>query len=179
MSTSHEFTNPRFFVAGAVGEPGQRVFYLQAAQDEALVSLKMEKQQVQALSQFLGSVLDDLPAPAGAVAPADLVQPVEPLWVVGQIAVGIDEAESRVVLVLEELIVGDEDDDDDDDELSEIGPDFFDEINMGARLRIHITAAQARAFIAQSEALMSKGRPPCRLCGQPEGRDGHVCPRLN
>lgn len=175
MSASFEFTNPGHFVAGAVGEPGQRVFYLQASQDGDLVSLKMEKQQVLALSQFLGSVLDDLPAPTGQLPAAELMQPIEPMWVVGQIAVGIDEAESRVVLVLEEMVLEDED----EEELSELDADFFEDISTGARLRIHITSAQARAFIAQAELLMSKGRPPCRLCGQPEGRDGHLCPRLN
>jgi uncharacterized repeat protein (TIGR03847 family) len=174
MSSSHEFTNPYHFVAGAIGEPGQRVFYVQAAQEQTLVSVKMEKQQVQALAQFLGSVLDDLPASSGEAMAGELIGPVEPLWVVGQIAVGIDEAESRVVLVLEELVI-----EDDDDELADIEPDFLEDVSTGARLRVHITAAQARAFITQSEALMTQGRPPCRLCGQPEGRDGHVCPRLN
>ena len=95
--------------------------------------------------------------------------------VVGQIAVGIDEAESRIVLVLEELVLEDEDDDD----LDEITEDFFEDITLGARLRLHITSAQAQAFIKQSETLMSAGRPPCRLCGQPDGRGGHICPRLN
>lgn len=175
MSESFEFTDPRHFVAGAVGEPGQRVFYLQAIQDAQIVSLKMEKQQVQALAQFLGSVLDDLPAPSGPLPAGELVQPIEPLWVVGQIAVGIDEAESRIVLVLEELVLEDEDDDD----LDEITEDFFEDITLGARLRVHITSAQAQAFIKQSETLMSSGRPPCRLCGLPDGRDGHICPRLN
>jgi len=77
------------------------------------------------------------------------------------------------VLVVEEIEI----DDDLDDENASID-ELFGESDT-ASLRIHLSAAQAAAFIASSEALMSAGRPPCRLCGQPEGPSGHACPRLN
>ncbi len=168
---TREFRSPDHFATGAIGPPGQRVFYLQAGDHGDLVAVKMEKQQVQALAQFLQTVLDDLPDPIGALPSADLIEPVQPDFVIGQIAVGVDEADGQIVLVLEELT----------DE-SEDGPVEVDPLgleSMGATARLHISSAQARAFVDQAESLMNKGRPPCPLCGQPEDPAGHACPRLN
>ena len=39
--------------AHAVGQPGQRVFYLQARRDRQLVSLIAEKEQIRALAQAM------------------------------------------------------------------------------------------------------------------------------
>ncbi len=172
MSESFEFREVTHFTAGAVGEPGARVFYLQAGDVNSYVSVKLEKQQVAALATFLQSVLADLPAPpAEAALPRELIEPALPEWVVGQIAVGVDENDGEVVLVVEEMVIDENDDD-------EVAIPFSDEPE-GASLRVHLTIAQAAAFIATSEALMTKGRPPCRLCGQPLDPDGHACPRLN
>jgi len=171
---SFEFSEPNHFAAGAVGAPGQRVFYLQAGDATGHVSLKLEKQQVVALAQFLRGVLDDLPDPAGSAPLSGLIEPVEPVWVVGQIAVGVDEADAEIVVMVEELVPFDESDEDDDGE-----PDFLEDISNGQTMRVQINSAQASAFVAQADALVSKSRPPCRLCGQPEDPSGHPCPRLN
>ena len=174
MSESFEFREVTHFTAGAIGEPGARVFYLQAGDANSYVSVKLEKQQVSALATFLQTVIEDLPSPGPQSSePVPLIEPALPEWVVGQIAVGVDESESEVVLVVEEIAI----EDDLDDENASID-ELFGEPDT-ASLRIHLSAAQAAAFIASSEALMSAGRPPCRLCGQPEGADGHACPRLN
>ncbi len=169
MSESFEFREVLHFTSGAVGEPGARVFYIQASDGERLVSVKLEKQQVGAIATYLRTILEDLPAPSGPQLPLPLREPVETDWIVGQIAVGVSEAESEVVLVIEELV--DEPDDDDDD--------LFADISSGASLRLHLTVDQAAQFITTSDDLMDKGRPPCRLCGQPETPGGHICPRLN
>ncbi len=174
MSESFEFREVTHFTAGAVGEPGARTFYLQAGDANRYVSVKIEKQQVSALATFLQTVVADLPSPEPqATDPVPLIEPALPEWVVGQIAVGVDESESEVVLVVEEIAI--------DEEFDEEGNPIeepFSEPDT-ASLRIHLSAAQAAAFIATSEALMSAGRPPCRLCGQPESPGGHACPRLN
>lgn len=177
MSDSFEFREVTHFTAGALGEPGRRVFYLQVGDETGHVSVRLEKQQVRALAQFLKRVLEDLPATTEptATAPLPLVEPAIEEWVVGQIAVGVAEAEAEVVLVVDELVVFEGDEDDEDDE----GPEFLDEEFEGARLRAHINVAQATQFIATSEELMSKGRAPCRLCGEPLDPTGHACPRLN
>ena len=173
MSESFEFREVTHFTAGAVGEPGARVFYLQAGDANRYVSVKLEKQQVSALATFLQTVIADLPAPGPqASEPVPLLEPALPEWVVGQIAVGVDEADNEVVLVVEEISIEDEDDEGNPIE------EMFGEPDV-AKLRVHLSVAQAAAFIATSEALMNAGRPPCRLCGQPESPGGHACPRLN
>lgn len=177
MNQSFEFREVTHFTAGAVGEPGQRVFYLQLGDPTAVVAVKLEKQQVKALAQFLRGVLDDLPSPSSSAEPVELQQPALPEWTVGQIAVGIDEAASQIIVVIEELVEFDDEEADVDLDLA----DGFltDEEGAGARIRAHVDVEWAASFIATSEALMSRGRPPCRLCGQPLDRDGHNCPRLN
>ncbi len=168
MSESFEFREVYHFTAGAIGEPGARTFYMQASDGERLVSVKLEKQQVQAIATYLRTILEDMPAPATGLEPLPLREPVEAEWVVGQIAVGVSEEDSEVVLVIEEV---------DDEPIDE--DDLFADVSVGASLRVHLTVDQAAQFITTSDALMEKGRPPCRLCGQPETPGGHICPRLN
>lgn len=172
QNSSYEFQDPTHFGTGAIGDPGERVFYLQAGDATGYISLKLEKQQVVALAQFLRGVLDDLPATPANSPSADLRSPVEPEWVVGQIAVGVDEADAEIVVMIEEMVPFDEEADDD-----ELG--LLEDVTTGATMRVQINSAQAAAFVAQADVLVSKGRPPCRLCGQPEDPGGHACPRLN
>lgn len=177
MNESYEFREVTHFTAGAEGEPGQRVFYLQVGDDTGHISVRLEKQQVRALAQFLRSVLDDLPSPTGiSDEPVPLRQPTEAEWVVGHIAVGVLEADAEVVLVVDELLP---DDDEDEAEDEDVELDLFDTPPDGARIRAHIDVEQAAKFIITSDELMSQGRPPCRLCGQPLDPSGHACPRLN
>ncbi len=169
MSDSFDFRTASHFTAGAVGEPGRRVFYLQAGDQHRHVSFKLEKQQALALATFLRSVLEDLPVPEGDPQTVALVNPVEPAWVVGQIAVGTAEP-GEIMILVEELVIPE--DDEDDDELG-----LFED--TGARCTAHITIAQAANFIQTVDELVSQSRPPCRICGGPLDPDGHVCPRLN
>jgi uncharacterized repeat protein (TIGR03847 family) len=171
MPETYDIREPNLLAAGAIGEPGSRVFYIQAGDEHRRLSLKLEKQQVVALAQFLRGVLEDLPSPTGELPPADLVEPIEVDWIVGQIAVGVDEADAEIVLMVEELVPFD------DDDLDEL-PELFDDVSTGSSLRVHIDPARAASFVAKADALVAKSRPPCRLCGQPED-GGHACPRLN
>jgi len=65
---------------GTVGEPGQRVFYLQFRTPATVVSIRLEKQQVGALADYLSGLLADLPPPDALPDPATLalVEPVDP-----------------------------------------------------------------------------------------------------
>ncbi|MGH1489073.1 MAG: DUF3090 family protein [Acidimicrobiales bacterium] len=172
MSESFEFRQVTHFTAGALGEPGDRTFYLQVGDESTMVTVKLEKQQVKALAQFLRGVLDDLPSAATPVTAPQLVSPTVPEWTVGQIAVGVDEADAEVVLVIEELMP--EEDNEFEEELGLLSdePD-------GGKIRAHIDVSHAVGFITMSDELMTKGRPPCKLCGQPLDPAGHACPRLN
>src|SRR4030095_16774717 len=84
MSDSFDFTTPDLFTAGTIGPPGQRVFYLQAREGYARVTLKCEKEQVRVLGESLGRLLERLSAPAtAATGDLALVEPVTPAWGVG------------------------------------------------------------------------------------------------
>lgn len=155
-----EFDDPAGFTAGTVGPPGQRVFYLQAQDQGVVASVRLEKQQVSALAEYLAGMLHDLPAPTQVPPAPELVEPVIPEWTVGNIGVAYDNDRDRIVIVAEELTPDEEDDD-------------------GDSFRVVITRAQVRAFIDRASALMAGGRPPCRLCGAPMDPEGHACPRAN
>lgn len=172
MGESFEFRTVTHFTAGAIGEPGDRVFYLQVGDDSTMVTVKLEKQQVKALAQFLKGVLDDLPSATAPITAPDLVSPTVPEWTVGQIAVGVDEADAEVVLVIEEMVFEEEGEAEDDLGLLSDEPE-------GGKIRAHIDVSHAIGFITMSDQLMTKGRPPCKLCGQPLDPAGHACPRLN
>jgi len=165
MTASFDLPDPFVFTAGSVGEPGHRVFYLQAQADGVVVTLKCEKQQVGALADYLDGILADLPTPNRDSLPTllDLVEPLVPEWVVGTLAVAWDESADRMVLVAEELV---------DEEDAEAGAD-------PAQARFRLTREQVAAFVEQARAAVAGGRPPCPLCGRPLDPDGHACPRLN
>lgn len=173
MSPSFDLPNPDVFTAGAIGPPGQRVFYLQVRDEALVVSLKCEKQQVAALAEYFDGLLDDLePAPYGfATGDLALEEPVSPIWTVGSIGVAYDESSDRIVVVLEELLVVDDDDIDEDD--------FGDESANGASVKVRLSRAQVSGFVHHSRDLVASGRPPCRFCGLPVDPDGHPCPRMN
>ena len=161
MSTSFEFVAPDHFTAGAVGPPGQRVFYLQSREKGTLITLKSEKEQVRALAQYLSSLLEKLPS-VGERMPRDLslLEPVDAAWIVASIAVGYDEARDRILVVANEL--------QEEEEGSE-----------AASARVLITRAQAAAFVKQAEVLMKGSRPICPWCSQPKDPGGHTCARSN
>lgn len=165
------FDDPDRFVAGTVGEPGDRAFFLQARKGGALVSVGIEKVQVAALAARLDDLLDAVDAPATDADAADqhpLEEPVVELFRVGAVALAWDaEAEAVVIEAQTPTEEGDyvELPDDADD-----GPDL---------LRVRLAPDEARGFVRRAEALVSAGRPACPFCGQPLDPSGHFCPRSN
>jgi uncharacterized repeat protein (TIGR03847 family) len=199
MSDSFDFSTPDLFTAGTIGPLGQRVFYLQAREGDALVTLKCEKEQVRVLGEYLERLLERLSAP-GAVPAGDLalVEPVTPAWVVGSIGVGYDEAADRVVLVIEE--VGEQE----EEQAEESGPGEEEEKEEAeahaeaeaeaeqereeegaaaegdrASGRVRLTRPQVAAFVERARGLVEAGRPTCRFCGRPMNPGGHRCARTN
>lgn len=161
MSQSFDLQGPDHFTAGAVGPSGQRVFYLQARESGALLTLKTEKEHVRGLAEYLEGLLTKHPVAAEEV-PGDftLLEPIDPAWSVGAIGVGYDEAEDRIVVVVNELVGEDESEE-------------------GATARIRVTRAQAAGFVARARELMKASRPTCQVCGGPIDPGGHFCPRRN
>lgn len=167
MSESFQLAAPDHFTAGTVGVPGQRVFYLQARERRALVTLKCEKEQVSALGEYLAGLIEKLPKGAveGQSGHGALVEPVDPAWAVASIGVGYDEGSGRIVVVANEQV----------EEEEEGGPPAAEP----ATARFAITKAQAVAFVERARALVKAGRATCSMCGEPKDPAGHVCPRAN
>jgi uncharacterized repeat protein (TIGR03847 family) len=160
VSSSFEIPEVDLLTTGAVGPPGQRIFYLQVRKGTQVVSLRLEKTQVAALVAYLAGMLADMP-PAGEVSTMgmELVEPVVAEWVVGSLGVSYDEEGDRFVIVAEELV---------------------EEGDEGAgRARITATREQVAALSVRGAEAVAAGRPPCPLCGQPLDPEGHVCVRLN
>lgn len=173
----HVFRMPDRFVAGTVGQPGNRTFYLQAVHDSRVVSVLCEKQQVAVLAERIGALLIEINRRFGTPLPPEseladlspLVMPVDAEFRVGTMGLGWDaEAESVVV---ELLAVSDTEFDasvilDDAEE----GPDA---------VRVFLSPESARQFADRSQRVISAGRPPCPLCDEPLDPDGHLCVRTN
>ncbi|HVA74150.1 MAG TPA: DUF3090 family protein [Acidimicrobiales bacterium] len=190
MSRSFELPEVEWATVGTVGEPGHRTFYLQARQDDQLVTLKLEKQQVAAMSQFLAEILSDLPSPE-VIADNDdqeLVEPVLAEWAVGALQLAYDGSADRIVILAEELGPPDEESEDDDLQSppGEIDEPDLETITAGVGTsdehavgRIGITRSQAAGIAKRGWELVGAGRPTCTLCGHPIDPEGHSCPRTN
>lgn len=174
------FDRPNRFVAGTVGTPGDRTFYLQASDGRRVVSVALEKQQVVVLADRLEQLLEDVAertgtslaggAASGSGDNDSLDQPIDEEFRVAAMGLAWDGDTGLVVIeaqapadepeVAEETLLEDVED----------GPDA---------LRVLIEPTTARAFVERARRLVSAGRPPCPLCGQPLGAEGHICARLN
>jgi uncharacterized repeat protein (TIGR03847 family) len=182
MPVVHRFDPPERFVAGTVGPPGQRTFFLQARAGTRLTSVSLEKQQVTALAERIDDLLDDLMSPdedaplIPAVTPtaledsAPLEQPIEEEFKAGTMTLAWDADADRVVI---EVFPIDESDVTGEALLDEEAP-LPDEM-----LVVSLPPALARAFCKRAQAVVSAGRPPCQFCGGPMDPNGHLCPRAN
>ncbi|MDH2430170.1 DUF3090 domain-containing protein [Sphaerisporangium sp. TRM90804] len=177
-----DYDPPERFVAGAVGQPGSRAFFLQARGHGRMTTVGLEKFQVAVLADRLDELLDEVlrrsggTAPVPAMAPVELSdkapldQPIDEDFRVGTMALAWDPETAQVVIEAQE-ITGEEGEEDEPEVLVD-RPD-------SAVLRVHISAAEARAFTKRALEVVSAGRPPCPLCGQPLDAEGHICVRLN
>ncbi|MCM4077636.1 MULTISPECIES: DUF3090 domain-containing protein [Paractinoplanes] len=192
----HSFEPPERFVAGTVGEPGDRTFFLQARGGGRVVSVALEKVQVSLLAEKLEELLVEANKRFGVSLPEapvltvhdnePLDTPVDEEFRVGTLGLAFDVDTSTVVIeAIEagetevEIELGAEDDDDvpvtdDDEDDADDEPD--DDLD---RLRVRLTPEATRAFIDRARRVVAAGRPPCPLCGQPLDPAGHLCPRHN
>ena len=163
----YEFTTPERFVAGTVGEPGERAFYLQIRSNARLFSVAVEKAQVQAISARLEVMIAEIrksnPLMIIEKLPIDdapLESPIDAEFQIGAISLAWDEESTLICVELFEL--------EEDEEDSE-----------GEVVEINVTVAMAAAFAARSKAVVNAGRLPCPFCGIPIDPRGHLCPRAN
>jgi uncharacterized repeat protein (TIGR03847 family) len=184
MPVIHGFDPPERFVAGTVGEPGQRTFFLQARAGERVVSVALEKQQVAALAERIDELLDEVMGAEGmasvipAVAPLalddtePLDQPIQEEFRAGTMTLSWDAADNRVVIEVfpftEAAVVSPE----------QLGEDL-EEPEPEEIFLVRIAAAQARAFVKRAAQVIEAGRPTCPFCGGPIDPAGHLCVRAN
>ncbi|HET9724292.1 MAG TPA: DUF3090 family protein [Actinomycetota bacterium] len=164
--------------AGAVGEPGQRTFYLQARSAEGLYSLIVEKQQVELLAASILDILERVGKETGqgpGEPEMELEEPFEPLWRVAKLSIGYAEDRDLLMLELEELVPGSED----DDEASDEGELPAAEGPEPQTLRLWATREQMLALSRQGAAVAARGRPRCPFCDNPMDPEGHTCPAMN
>ncbi|MCP2237286.1 DUF3090 domain-containing protein [Prauserella halophila] len=175
----HVFRQPDRFVAGTVGEPGDRTFYLQASEDTRTISVTIEKQQVSVLAERLSSLLEEIASRFDAEVPEEapdelldnepLNVPVEEEFQVGTMGLGWDAESQAVVVELLAVTEGEVDETVVLDDTEE-GPDA---------VRVFLSPPAARAFAARADRVVSAGRKPCPLCSEPLDPAGHICPRQN
>jgi uncharacterized repeat protein (TIGR03847 family) len=183
-SVIHSFDPPERFVAGTVGPPGQRTFFLQARTGARVTSVALEKQQVSVLAERIDELLDELlrtedsSGTIPAVTPVSLEdngpleQPIVEEFRAGTMTLSWDAEAERVVVEVfpftEESVV---DPGTPEEEIDEPEPEEM--------LVVHLPAGLARAFSKRAQAVVSAGREPCPFCGGPLDPSGHLCPRAN
>ncbi len=152
---------------GAVGQPGQRVFYVQARRGNRLISLLAEKEQIRALADAVSQLLDDLTEKNPGLSTSDdilvtnmsLEEPLEPEFRIGQMGLGYDNQRDMIILVIQSMV-------DEPDE-------------SPATARFSATRMQMRALSVHAAQVVAAGRPICGNCGRPIDPSGHFCPQRN
>jgi uncharacterized repeat protein (TIGR03847 family) len=173
----HVFRSPDRFLAGTIGQPGEREFFLQVADGRRVFSVACEKQQVAVLADRLGSLITevakrfDVNAPSTSSGSDDLTltTPVDAEFRVGTMGLAWDGEESQVIVEL--LALSEE----------EVGEDIVleDREDGPDALRVFLSLSEAQDFARRAGLVVSAGRPPCPLCANPLDPEGHICPRLN
>jgi len=169
-STEYDLNPVSRLTTGAIGPPGKRVFYLQARQESTLVTLIVEKMQMQSLANGLEQFLlelaqqyPDLPEASGDFQERDmeLEQPIDPAFRVGQLGLAYDEPSDKLILVARES----------EAEGQEAG--------QASVARFWCTRSQMRSMCQWGLELSGRGRPICGNCGEPKDPEGHFCPKSN
>lgn len=154
----------------AIGPPGKRVFYIQGYKGQRTISLIVEKFQIQTLAigleQFLAEIqskIPDLPEASSDYIEANMHinPPVDPLFRVGELALGYDAESDLVVLIAREMIAEDQDPEE------------------GSVVRYWCSRSQIRAMAHWGIEVSGRGRPICPQCGEPMDPEGHFCPKRN
>lgn len=169
---AHDLNPVQHIIADAVGEPGDRTFFIQGRDSSELVTLVLEKQEVANLAISVLQLLEELEEKYPDLPPVEVKKkvlypesPVEPAFRVGQLVVGYDEEEDMVWVIAKALVI------------NEAGAIVDPDEEEVPTVRFVATREQMRALSDHALEVIAKGRPTCPLCGRPIDRDGHFCPR--
>ena len=166
------------FVAGTVGLPGERTFFIQARHGSRLISVSCEKSQVQALADRLIYMIREIKQSDPTIAiprlgrdDAPLETPIEEEFRVGVIGIAFDSSRQLIQIDLQAISESDEQE-----------PDFIDVDDLSGDqdiLRVLISPSVAEQFSKRALTIVNAGRQPCPFCGGPIDLRGHLCPRAN
>jgi uncharacterized repeat protein (TIGR03847 family) len=154
----------------AIGQPGQRTFYLQAWQENKAYTLLVEKIQIQSLAIGLDQFLDELAEKHPNLPPANaeydeekmhINPPVDPLFRVGEIGLAYDTDRDLIIIIAREIL-----------------GEVLDQ-EESSILQIWCTRSQLKALCAWGLEITTRGRPLCPQCGEPMDPTGHFCPKKN
>ncbi len=158
--------------ADAIGQPGQRVFYIQGQTVERVVTVIVEKVQIQTLALGVEDFLTEITTRYPNLEPSSpeydeslmhIEPPVDPIFRVGELGLAYDVDSDMAVLVMREIQSGEE----------EVNPE---EVSV---IRFWCTRSQVSAMGRWGLEISGRGRPVCPLCGQPMDVNGHFCPKRN
>jgi uncharacterized repeat protein (TIGR03847 family) len=176
MAEELELDQIEALATGAVGEPGQREFFIQARTASTQLTVLVEKEQVALLAAeaitFLDRIADDFPERDPETPKEELREPTVPLFRARLIGLGFDPERERVLIELRERAAEEADED-------ATPPPVVEDEDEGYVARIYATRSQVRAMAARGAAAVAAGRPPCPLCDMPMDPAGHRCPRWN
>lgn len=156
--------------ADAIGRPGQRVFYIQGSKESEVVTLLVEKAQVQTLAIGIDQFLDEIsqkypdldkPSSEYEEEKMHIYPPVDPVFRSGELGLAYDNERDLVVLVVREVLT-------EGKEPEEVG-----------LVRFWATRSQMSAMSAWAREVSSRGRLLCPQCGEPMEPEGHFCPKKN
>jgi uncharacterized repeat protein (TIGR03847 family) len=201
------FDPPDRFVAGALGQPGQRTFFLQATKGSAVLSVALEKVQVALLATRIGELIETLERSATQGQPATksqrarqaqaravvglgelpqaargLTEPVVEAFRIGSMTITYDDERHDLTLEARELGGdGDEGDEPQNGDRGEGGGlvDVGGLVAAGHVMRVRLGLEEARSFAEDAMAVLAAGRLPCPICGEPLDPHGHICLRRN
>ena len=162
--------------ADAVGAPGERTFYLQARRGVDVVTVIVEKQQVELLAASILELLADVPLETGTTSDEDelaLEEPLDPRWRAGRLSLGYDRDQDLFLLEVTEFDPRDEEDEDDEDDLRSLLD------HEPETVRLLATREQMLALSRHGAEVVDRGRPTCQFCGNPIDPEGHACPAMN
>lgn len=175
---SYIFDPVERFVSGTVGEPGERTFFVQARSGSRLISVALEKSQLEALSLRIQEILKEVKAsyPGTPIAKTlrdddPLENPIDEEFRVGMIGLAYDPERTTIEIDFQSVT---ENGLSQEDELIELGIE-----DQGDLLRVVVELGTAQAFALRSLSVISAGRKPCPFCGGPLDPRGHLCPRSN
>ena len=177
MSRIFLFEPVERFVAGTVGIPGERTFFLQARTGSRLVSVSLEKAQVAAIADRVLQILREIRLSEPLVVfekvsydDQPLESPIDEEFRVGVIGLAYVSDRRLIEIDLQAIM----DSDSADEELLEIDTTSDQDI-----LRVLMTPGYAESFAKRANTVVAAGRAPCPFCGGPIDPNGHLCPRAN